>query len=83
MHSGTIGTVNKETRTMAGYCLKNIPPEIFKFLIYEQRKLQDQRGIHRLSAELALYVLLREHPKFIEFKKKLEQDEIKSMHNDV
>lgn len=68
---------------MAGYCLKNIPPEIFKFIIYEQRKLQDQRGVYRLSAEIALYALLREHPRFLEFKKKLEQDETKPLHHDL
>lgn len=42
-----------------------------------------QRGTNKFSIETSLYILLREHPRYLEFKKKLEQDEIKLMHHDV
>jgi len=59
---------------MAGYCLNNIPQDIYKFIIHEQGKIKEQRGTNKFSAETTLYILLREHPRFIEFKKKLEQE---------
>lgn len=68
---------------MAGYCLHNVPPDIYKFLMNELNKNKLSRGTNKFSIETSLYILLREHPKFIEFKKKLEQDEFKSLHHDI
>lgn len=67
---------------MAGYCLHNIPQDIYRFLITELTKNKLQRGTNKFSIETSLYMLLREHPKYLEFKKKQEQDEIKPVcHN--
>lgn len=68
---------------MTGYGLKKIPQEIYRFILFEQNRLKQQRGTNSFSFETTVYSILREHPKFIEFKKKLEQDESKSVHNDV
>lgn len=59
---------------MTGYGLKKIPRDIYKFIIQRQNKMKDQRGTNKLAFELAVYTLLKEHPDFSEFKKKLEQE---------
>jgi hypothetical protein len=59
---------------MTGYGLKKIPTDIFKFIRQEQDKLKQQRGTNMFSFETTVYTLLRDHPRFEEFKKKLEQE---------
>lgn len=61
---------------MTGYGLKKIPPEIFKFIFQEQSRIKERIGTNTYSFECTVYKLLREHPRFEEFKKKLEQDKI-------
>lgn len=58
---------------MTGYGLKKIPQDIFKFVIQQQGKLKAERGTNKLSFESVVYKLIREHPKFPEFKEYLEQ----------
>lgn len=58
---------------MTGYGLKNIPPDIFKFILQEQSLIKQKKGTNKYSFECAVYSLLREHPRYLEFKKKLEQ----------
>ena len=59
---------------MTGYGLKKIPRDIYKFIWQRQSEMKQQRGNNMVAFELAVYALLREHPKFEEFKKKLEQE---------
>lgn len=68
---------------MTGYGLKKIPQDIYRFILNEQNKLKQARGTNKFSFETSVYLLLREHPRFAEFKKKLEQDEIKPLHHDL
>lgn len=75
MHLKPLVSNNKENVKMAGYTLKKIPQDIYKFILSEQNKLKQQRGTNSFSYETALYSLLREHPKFIEFKNKQEQQQ--------
>lgn len=60
---------------MTGYGLKKIPQDIYRFILNEQNKLKQQRGTNSFSFETTVYSLMREHPRFIEFKNKLEQGE--------
>jgi hypothetical protein len=46
---------------MAGYGLKKIPPDIFKFVIEEQNKIKKERGTNKLSFETVIYKMLREY----------------------
>jgi hypothetical protein len=68
---------------MTGYGLKKIPSDIYKFIYQEQDRIKKQKGTNSYSFELAIYCLLREHPRFSEFKKQLEQNEVKSLHHDL
>lgn len=45
---------------MTGYGLKNIPPEIFKFILDEQNRLKRERCTNKFSFETTIYILLRE-----------------------
>lgn len=45
---------------MAGYNLKNIPPDIYKFVLQEQNKMKVERNTNTFSFESAIYKLLRE-----------------------
>lgn len=58
---------------MTGYGLKKIPQDIFKFVIHHQNKLKADRGTNKISFEIVIYKLLREHPAFSEFKEHLEK----------
>jgi hypothetical protein len=57
---------------MKGYGLKNIPPDVFKFIIEQQNAIKELHGTNKYSFECTLYKILREHPKFIEFKNRME-----------
>lgn len=57
---------------MKGYGLKKIPQDIFKFLIEQQNKIKETHGTNKYSFECTIYKILREHPKFIEFKNRNE-----------
>lgn len=46
---------------MAGYTLKKIPPEIFKFILDEQNRLKRERCTNKFSFETTIYKLLREY----------------------
>lgn len=59
---------------MAGYCLHNVPPDIFKFIIDEQSRLKKEKGTNQFSFACTIFKLLRDHPKFLEFKNKIEQN---------
>lgn len=58
---------------MAGYCLKQLPADVFKFVIAEQGKIKTEKGVNQYSFERVIIKLLREHPNFAAFKIKLEQ----------
>jgi len=59
---------------MKGYGLKKIPSDIFKFIYLEQLRFKQHKGTNSFSFELTIYALLKEHPRFAEFKKKIEQE---------
>lgn len=46
---------------MAGYCLKNIPSDVFKFVIDEQTRLKKERGTNKYSFETTMYKMLRDY----------------------
>lgn len=61
---------------MTGYGLKKIPPDIFRFIMQEQTRIKEERGTNQYSFECVVYKLLREHPKFNDFKNKIEQNKL-------
>ena len=46
---------------MAGYCLKNIPSDVFKFIIEEQSRLKQERGTNKYSFESTIYKMLKDY----------------------
>jgi len=58
---------------MAGYCLHNVPPDIFKFIIEEQTRLKKERGTNQFSFACTIYKMLREYKKILEQNKTIDQ----------
>lgn len=52
-----------------GYGLKEIPEDVYKFVLKEQNKLKNERGVSRLPFADVIYDLLRELQKIRESKK--------------
>lgn len=49
------------------YLLRNIPLDIFKFILVEQNKIKEHKNISQYSLEQTVYGLLRETEKFKKF----------------
>lgn len=46
------------------YLLRNIPEDIFKFILREQNKIKEHKGISQYSLEQTVYGILRESEKY-------------------
>ena len=74
MHIGISYTnILQGEECMAGYCLKQLPVDVFKFIIAEQGKIKTEKGVNQYSFERVIIKLLREHPNYEAFKVKIEQ----------
>lgn len=47
-------------KPMAAFSLKNIPADILKFILEEQQKIKEKKGVRVYSMDLTVYHLLRE-----------------------
>jgi hypothetical protein len=45
---------------MAAHTLKDIPDDIIKFILEEQEKIKEKKGVRVYSMDLTVYHLLRE-----------------------
>ena len=76
MQSSPVDYIKGECLKMKSYGLKKIPSDIYKFIYSEQDRLKKQRCTNKFSFETTIYNLLRDHPRFIEFKNKIDQDKL-------
>ncbi len=49
------------------YLLRNIPQDIFKFILKEQNRIKEHKGVSQYSLEQTVYGLLRESDKYKKF----------------